>query len=107
MGEINDIQDNLEIWLYKNFQETSCEDQILVLMEEVGELCHAVIKTKQKIRGYDEVNSIHEIKDSVGDIFISLCNFCNARGLNITDCIYLAYNNVINRDWQKNPDDGI
>ena len=98
------FQDHMGAWLKYNFPYATSDHQLKSIMEELGELCHADLKQEQGIKG----NENHElkIKDSVGDIFISLVNYCNVKGIDFDECLNIAYTEVISRDWQKNPETG-
>lgn len=98
------LQERLHQWLDYNFPNATSNDQFIGIVEEVGELAHAELKTKQKIRGYTEEKGMEEIKDAVGDIFIYLCNYCNKKDIDIEECIDIAYDTIMKRDWQNNPD---
>lgn len=101
--KIAELQNNLKEWLDYNFPDATSEDQFFGIVEEVGELAHAELKTKQQIRGYTEKKRMEEVKDAVGDIFIYLCNYCNRRKIKMDECIEMAYNTIMKRDWQNNP----
>lgn len=60
--------------------------QLEKLQEEVDELKQA----------YIEVNRKEEI-DAVGDILVVLIGYCLQRGLDIEECLSIAYNNIKNR----------
>lgn len=53
------------------------EDPILGVAEELGELCHGVLKHHQGIRGFDNVDKYHaHCKDALGDIMVYLSHYC-------------------------------
>ena len=60
--------------------------QLLKVFEEAGELSAAYLKGK----GAEE-------KDAVGDVLVTLIIYCNIRGLNINECLSLAWNEIKNR----------
>lgn len=63
--------------------------QLEKLQEEVDELKQA----------YIEVNRAEEI-DAVGDILVVLIGYCLQRGLDIEECLSVAYNVIKNRTGQ-------
>lgn len=62
------------------------EKQLLKVFEEAGELSAAYLKGKAA-----------EEKDAVGDVLVTLIIYCNIRGLNINECLSLAWNEIKNR----------
>lgn len=45
--------------------------------EEIGELCHAILKNFQKIRGFDDEKKFREaVIDAFGDIMVYLSHWC-------------------------------
>jgi NTP pyrophosphatase (non-canonical NTP hydrolase) len=78
---------------------------LLGLVEEVGELSHAHLKQEQGIRGTVESYRSKKI-DAVGDIVIFLANYCTQQGLSFEECVLSAWNEVKQRDWQKDPTNG-
>ena len=60
--------------------------QLLKVFEEAGELSAAYLKGKAA-----------EEKDAVGDVLVTIIIYCNIRGLNINECLSLAWNEIKNR----------
>jgi len=60
--------------------------QMLKVMEEVGETAGALLKGKED-----------EIKDGIGDSFVTLIILCQQLGYSPTECLQLAYNEIENR----------
>jgi len=106
MDCLTDFQNNLKSWLNYNFPDSTSDAQLKGVMEELGELCHADLKTEQNIRGYTEEKGKAEIEDAVGDIFIYLINYCNRKQISFCDCVNTAYCEIMKRDWQNNPENG-
>lgn len=102
--DLNKFQNDLNNWLNYNFPNTTSDQQIKGVMEELGELCHADLKCQQGIRGYDSEKEEAELKDAVGDIIIYLTNYCNKKNINLKECIVNAYSEIAKRDWINNPD---
>ncbi len=75
--DLDEIQREHALWIKKNFPSRPDKSfhPLLGVVEEVGELSHAVLKRDQGIR----LNENHgeNIKDAVGDIVIYLLDFCN------------------------------
>ena len=96
-NELNELQKEIHEWRKKNFPLGSDTQQLLGVVEEVGELSHSHLKQLQQIR----VNEDHwaNIKDTVGDIVIFLMGYCSYRQISLYDCIIEAWLNVKVRDW--------
>ena len=60
--------------------------QLMKTGSEYGELLDAEIK-----------NDIAGIKDGVGDVLVTLIIYCDLKGISITDCLLLAYDEIKNR----------
>lgn len=99
------IQNEIKGWTEKNFPHTTADEQLLGIVEEVGELSHAVLKQKQCIRG-DKKKLIADEHDAIGDIAIFLINYCNQRGFDFEKILAVTWEQVHQRDWQANPADG-
>lgn len=63
-------------WANANFDTSVLYHPLLGALEEYGELCHAILKKEQGIRGSGEQH-MQDAKDAVGDIVIYLADLCN------------------------------
>lgn len=99
------IQEEQAAWAKHNFGEQIANNQFLGVVEEVGELSHALLKRTQGIR----VNEDHDanVKDAVGDIIIYLANLCTCEGIDLEKTVQDTWDSVKMRDWIKYPEDGI
>lgn len=95
--DTSQFQKVLQTWVDKNFGNRPAWQPLLGIQEEVGELSHAFLKREQGIRNTEPHNE--NIEDAVADIFIYLCDFCNAEGLDLGKCINNAWEHVSQRDW--------
>jgi hypothetical protein len=86
------LQKQHAAWEAVNFPESEQNSMhsLVGMVEEMGELAHALLKMDQKIRGSDEEH-IAEARDSIGDL----------------SCIHKAWIEVAARDWTKNRMDGV
>lgn len=98
------LQGNLKKWLEHNFPETTSDMQFKGVVEEVGELARADLKTEQGIRGFTAVKGRLKAMDAVGDIVIYLINYCNMKDYSFIDCINMAWAEVSKRDWIAHPE---
>lgn len=87
---LNEIQEELKVWTEYNFGHTTPEIPILGMIEELGELSHAILKEKQGIRQSDFLS---DKKDAIADLTIYILNYCNCK--NITIDFYYAPRDII------------
>lgn len=99
------FQKELHKWKMQNFADSTGRDQFLGVVEEVGELSHALLKMKQGIRGSEEQH-IAEAKDAVGDILIYMFNMCSEFGWDVGPILTETWDEVSRRDWIQNPENG-
>ncbi len=78
--KFDELQREQKEWLGHNFPKATTQAQFFGIVEEVGELSHAILKREQGIRG-DFSEHTQEICDAVGDIVIYLAGFCNKEGI--------------------------
>ena len=106
MSKIDLMQAELYEWQKRNFGEhdDNALKCALGMAEEVGEVCHHVLKGTQKIRG--GVNGINkkEVADGVGDVLIYGLQLLSTLDVDAAHEIELVIHNVLARDWVKNPD---
>lgn len=96
----------MKAWRDVQFPDATAEDQLIGVMEELGELAHAYHKQKFGIRGFEKGVVSGEELDAVGDIVAFLVGYCDKRGINMQDAVEYAWAQVKNRDWKKNPNNG-
>ncbi len=103
-AELTYLQNEIKEWKTRNFPNSPAVEQLIGVMEELGELSHAYLKKAQGIR----VNEAHveKMQDAVGDITVFLINFCNEMGFSYANSVMTAWGEVRQRDWQKNKTDG-
>lgn len=109
MTDLKEFQQRVLAWQTYNFPNNGYIEPLMGIVEEVGELYHAVLKSRQQIRGFDTVldtTSKNAAKDAVGDTLIYLFNFCSLYGLSIEECAETAWGEIKDRDWRKYPKTG-
>lgn len=99
------LQQEVGEWSRKNFPNNTPENPFLGLVEELGELAHALLKAKQGIRGTQEQHEA-AAKDAVGDLLVYMADFCERKGWSMQDIIESVWDTVKQRDWTKNKKDG-
>lgn len=97
------IQKQVHEWRKYNFPNSGDLHQFLGVVEEVGELSHAILKMAQGIRGDKHEE---EARDAVGDIMIYLMNFCSENGWDLEEIIEETWDQVQRRNWVDYPKDG-
>lgn len=95
MKDINTIQEEQRAWSLANFGPQSPLLPLLGVVEELGELAHAVLKREQGIR--KDENHLANEKDAIGDVCIYLLDYCNRRGFNLLELINGAWDEVCER----------
>ena len=99
---LSEIQGEVGAWSKQNFGDQDPINPLLGVVEEVGELCHAVLKSRQRIRLMD----IEDEKDAIGDVLIYLLDYCHRRNFAAISILNETWGKVSKRDWKKNPING-
>ena len=101
-------QQDLNEWQERNFGIHVDEDMRMALgmAEEVGELCHWLLKSKQGIRGVDTTNCKPEIADAFADTVIFGIQLMTQIGVNAEDVLEETIAKILKRDWKNNPKEG-
>lgn len=97
-------QSKLARWEREQFGDQPLESVVLGAVEELGELCHAMLKHKQNIRGMgSEVAFLEAAGDAIADCTIFLMQAATKLRLDFTTVVCHTVSDVIKRDW-KTPD---
>ena len=95
-------QEDLAKWNRQNFGEQPSEHFALGMAEEVGELCHFILKRKQKIReGATGQDLKGEIADAFADTVIFGIALMDNEGLDAERVLVETITKVLARDWRK------
>jgi len=100
------LQQTHSEWAKRNFPNAVSNDALLGVVEEVGELAHAVLKRKQGIRGTAQEHHA-EIIDAVGDIVMYLTHFCTLEGIDLEHAVNTVLETIQKRDWIKYQKNGV
>ncbi len=103
---LKQLQHEVHAWTLENFEPLDSVYSLLGVVEEVGELAHSVLKSKQGIRG-TLIEHRFKQKDAIGDIVIFLLDYCNKRGFDLEEILEETWNEVKQRDWKKFKYDGV
>lgn len=95
------VQAEVGRWSRKNFDDGDRILKFIGIVEEVGELGHALLKEAQGIRKNEDHAAAK--RDAVGDMLIYLCDYCELEGLSIAQCLEETWSHVRTRDWRKHP----
>lgn len=114
--DLKKFQQEHAAWVKKNFPDQAKaqnrHQSFLGVVEEVGELAHAMLKYEQRIREYEELTVPTDVAfrvalmDGVGDLVVFLAGVCDTYGLDLEQCIELTWIKVKSRDWTKDPQKG-
>ena len=86
-AETEDITELIKKWaIDRGIQSGNPEAQMVKLLEEAGELASGINKNKLDL-----------IIDSIGDVYVVLVILCMQLGLDINDCIRVAYYEIKDR----------
>jgi NTP pyrophosphatase (non-canonical NTP hydrolase) len=100
------LQARLVRWQVRNFGAVPIEQNCLGASEEVGELCHAVLKSLHGIRGFDDRDKLREAAgDAIADCVIFLMQASTCLRLDFETLLRLTAERVMQRDWVTNPND--
>jgi NTP pyrophosphatase (non-canonical NTP hydrolase) len=102
MTQLSETQTRLAIWQNGNFPARDKSRKILQVAlgvaEESGELCHAVLKRDQGIRGTYTENT-DKMRDAIGDIAIFAMQICSAEGWDFEQVVIETAEQVMKRKW--------
>lgn len=88
---------------YKLLEENHRMRLALGMSEEVGELCHWLLKGMQGIRGVDKENCVPEVGDAFADTIIYGIQEMTALGIDAEQMLRATITKVLQRDWVNNP----
>jgi len=86
--KIIDLQNKILDWaIEKNITSPdNAKSQLLKSFEEMGELASALLK-----------NDTEKIKDSIGDVLVTLIILAETQGMNIEQCLQFAWDEIKDR----------
>lgn len=100
-------QSRLARWQRENFGPQPLVNMALGVAEEAGELCHAVLKNAQGIRGMSDPEAFLEAAgDAIADTAIYLMQLSTSLGLDFGTLVHQTIADVTQRSWKTNPDTG-
>ncbi len=99
---LRQLQEEQRPWVKHNFPGRHPYYPLLGLMEELGELSHAHLKSLQGIRTSEDHDAAKI--DAVADIVIFLADYCSGNGIDLQDALNLTWAKVKQRDWRADPE---
>lgn len=99
---ISGYQDEVNTWVLHNFGRGTPMSAVVGLSEEAGELCRAILKQHQNIRG-TRAEWQEEIRKELGDVFIKLCDVANEAGIDLEYAILERWQTIRQRDHRTDP----
>lgn len=110
LNQLNDKMSLVELQKYikkvielRGFSDKSIQEEMLLLLEETGELAKAIRKKLPNgTIDKNKINSYTEIEEEVADIFIVLTNICNILQIDLYKAIIDKEKINVERKWEKN-----
>ena len=96
------LQDDVQQWVVRNFGTDNELATVVGLVEEVGEMCRAVVKRSQGIRGSEEEWTA-ELRKESADVLIKLCDIAQFNGFSLAEAVAERWGKVRQRDWRADP----
>ena len=96
--QIRDLQRSVAQWHRQEFPKSDLPQQALVLTEEVGEVCRAIVKKAQGIRGMAEHWDAN-LRTEVADVLIALCAVAEHAGIDLADALTDRWPDVRRRQF--------
>lgn len=100
---LQEVQEYIkEVINIRGFANQEIEKTMLLLLEEVGELAKAIMKTATNM-GIDnnKINHYDTIESEVADVFIVLNSVCNKLNIDLYQSLKDKEKENINRIWKK------
>ena len=100
------LQVSLYRWQVRNFGSQGQDASFKGMVEELGELSHALLKHEQGIRGFDDPAKFKEAAgDAIADLLVYATQLATGLRLDIGVLLQETALEVMNRDWVANPAD--
>lgn len=119
--DLSRLQAKVSAWQASNFGGLEPVEAALGISEELGEgaeaflslaaaqgrACHALLKARQRIRGYDDPEKVRaEVADACADLLIFTMGLCTTHRLDFGKLLVGTANEVMERDFKKFPKNG-
>jgi NTP pyrophosphatase (non-canonical NTP hydrolase) len=105
---LRSFQEDVAEWCDRNFPTATIDDQVMKMVEEFGELCHAIQMHRFKIRdGADQDLAHVQMVDAVGDMTVILAGIASKLNIDLQKAVNQTWAQVRERDWVKYPEKGV
>jgi NTP pyrophosphatase (non-canonical NTP hydrolase) len=105
---IRDLQEDCREWRSRNFPGSNLSDECFMgMVEELGEISHLLLKSRQGIRGIDPDVARVQIEDGVADLLIFMMGFCDGNNIDLQHAVTQTWATVKARDWVTYPEKGV
>ncbi len=91
------LQADVDNWLTTTIGPSSIVEQSLSLAEEVGELCRAVLKRHQNIRGTHEQWTL-ELRKEIADVHLALLALAEREGIDLHTATVERFTDITTRN---------
>ena len=105
--ELEKLQEKLASWQNENFNPDDCRPEWMVVgaLEELGEAAHILLKSRQRIRkyqnGFDDV-AREDLKDAISDTIVFLMQLSTKTNISLGEALFDTAKKVLNRKWVVN-----
>ena len=100
--ELDKIQDYIKKVIdIRGFENQPVEQEIFLLIEEVGELAKAIRKKINMRIDQSKVKNYDTVENEIADVFIVLVSICNTLNINLFDAFYEKEKINIERTWSS------
>lgn len=102
-AELDKIQNYIKSVIdIRGFGNQPVEQEILLLIEEVGELAKAIRKEKTAMYiDKSKLNNYDTVENEIADVFIVLTSICNTLNINLFDAFYQKEGINVERVWKN------
>lgn len=98
------MQQEHRLWIEHNFPGETGHQAVFGMMEELGELCHALLKAEQGIRGISAAKARELVIDAHCDLIIFSLTLADNMGYDLEEELKKVWHKVKQRDWVENPE---
>jgi len=92
-----------EVIQIRGSSNKSIKDEMLLLLEETGELAKAIRKkVPNSTIDKDKIDNYSEVEEEIADVFIVLTEICNILDIDLYDSIIKKERINIKRKWSRN-----
>ena len=83
----------------RGFSDETVQEKIMLLMEEIGELCKAIRKNATNVKSAQD-SKIHRIQDEFADVMLYIMALANKLDIDLTRAIIEKEKENSKRTWR-------